>query len=99
MNTKTNAIEYSLAVTGIFGRNRSVKKQSFTLIESENPLEIHELIKLRDDKISEINLKSGSAYVLGIPIEYEVMDGVTFKIHKISFGKGVVENSRIEVKS
>lgn len=94
---KTKGIEYTLNVTGLFGRNRSIKRESFNLSEVPERIDLGEVIKLRDQKIAEIKLKKGTAYVSAIPVEYENMDGVVFKIVTISFGKTLVDGTQVEI--
>ena len=89
--TKTR---YSLYVRGIFGRNRSVKFESFDLGDFDGEIPWAEQEKLRNAKLAEIRLrKPAQIAVKSFPVEFETVmsDGgkpVTFESIKISFLAG-----------
>jgi hypothetical protein len=67
MNVIGTEVEYFLFVKGIFGRNRSVKKKSFTLAtipEGDAHPSAAECAELAKAKLAEIKAKPGTQYAV-----------------------------------
>ena len=75
---KKKILRYQLRVRGLFGRNRKVKSDSFTLVrecDPDKPLAVEDLLPLFRAKLAEIRFKGGIASVTEDPLtidEYEV---------------------------
>lgn len=88
MKQKTQVYDYSLFIKGLFGRNRSIKFDSFRLIE--NCLEkqsVEEIKQLAEEKL--IKLKPKGSYFFKVaeyPSEIENDSGVRIKTTQITFG-------------
>jgi hypothetical protein len=78
--------EYRLNVKGIFGRNRSVKFDSFLILDTDQDLSLDEVEKLAAAKIKEVKVKSGYCAVVRNPVE---IDGI-FRTVTIDFNRGTV---------
>ena len=78
--------EYKLSVTGLFGRNRKVKFESFTIHECAAGSEVSEsfIKELADKKMAEIKVKSGRVRVLIYPVTVETFQGIEMKSTTIS---------------
>ena len=64
-------LRYQLCVKGLFGRNRKVKFETFTLVEEcapETPKTADELMPLFKAKLAEIKFKGGLAWISEDPI-------------------------------
>jgi hypothetical protein len=77
--TKKSVFEYSLRVTGIFGRNRKTKFATFQLLDSEAPVELTKLTDKVTQTLLDIKAKPGCKWRLSeTPVEVGVIsrDGV-----------------------
>lgn len=75
--------EYRIYVKGLFGRNRTVKSEGFSLIEKpiDDPiLTESELDSLVENRLKEIKLKNGRVSVNVNKVTYENNHGYTTKI-------------------
>ena len=87
--TTTQQTVYELCITGIWGRNRKVKFDMFSLIElpGDSSIEAQELANLVAQKLLDIKAKSGKWHVTR---DVEKLDdfgnGVIIRCRTIKFG-------------
>ena len=61
METKREVLTYSLAVRGVFGRNRKSKFEMFTLAKHQaEPLPLEQLMAMMRAKLVEMKVKPGA---------------------------------------
>ncbi len=74
MGTKREILRYQLCVKGIFGRNRKVKFEIFTLVKEcdpSKPMTLDALMPLYRAKLAEIKFKGGVARITEDPLTVE----------------------------
>ena len=87
--TTTQQTVYTLCITGIWGRNRKVKFDMFTMAElpDDSSIEAQELANLVAQKLLEVKAKSGKWHVTR---DVEKLDdfgnGVIIRCRTIKFG-------------
>jgi hypothetical protein len=60
--SKRKYVEYGVRVRGVWGRNRSVKSDSFKVLESEAARPVEEIRPLVEAKLREIKVKPGARF-------------------------------------
>jgi hypothetical protein len=100
-NMKTKVYDYNLKLVGLYGRNRKVKDESFTIIrDSEKQLSADEIKIKAESFLKTLKVKDMSYCAINeVDCELEDMDGVTFKSHVIKFGKPPILILKEKVKS
>lgn len=88
MSEKQNVFDYTLFIKGLFGRNRSIKFDSFKLAEDcAEKMPLDQVRKLTEEKIGKLKPKGNYwIKVCEYPSEIELMDGVRFKSTRIILG-------------
>jgi hypothetical protein len=82
MNTEKQVFTYTLFVKGVFGRNRTVKFESFDLTgDNDAPLNLDDIGLLATQKAEEINLRKGSWFKIAERKEMISQDGI-FAVRK-----------------
>lgn len=85
---KRDLVSYTLILTGLFGRNRKVKREHFKLAEFATVQGLEVLRPLLAEKLASIKVK-GSAQVVVLELHEveelkDVGDGVTMRIRSCS---------------
>jgi hypothetical protein len=73
-NNKRKALNYRLIFRGLFGRNRTVKFDTISLVkwvDPETPKTLDEVLPLAKAKLQEIRFKSGNWKIDEEPVELE----------------------------
>lgn len=94
-------LRYECVVKGLFGRNRTVKFQTFKIAEGtlEDPISDAALMPLFRAKLAEIKFKGGIARIIGIPITVEerTIDGHTYTSELSEWGSSrTIHEERID---
>ena len=86
---KTKLYDYHLYLDGVWGRNRSAKRQSFTISENNvDTLSLQVLSKITEVYMDKLKVKPGSSWKVKLAAcDQETTDGVTFKTYTIKFGE------------
>ncbi len=85
---KVEVNEYRIFVVGLFGRNRKVKREGFSLTErpySEPVLNESDLDALVSTKLAEIKLKYGKASVTMNKVTIENDNGIIIRSQLLQF--------------
>lgn len=92
MNETKKFLEYSLAVTGIFGRNRKSKFESIRLVDSVVKLSPEALQPLMQAELAGIKAKPGCRYrVIETPVEESTSGGFTSRSFMLFSGVTIFE--------
>lgn len=95
---KVEVNEYSVFVNGLFGRNRKVKREVFTLTErpySEPILSVDALDLLVAMKFNDIKLKYGKASVTVNKVTIENDNGMTIRSQLLQFNVAPIKTYEV----
>jgi len=106
MANKRNVLNYRLTVRGVFGRNRTVKFDTFSLLKGVDPASpktLKELLPMAWTKLAEIRFKSGTWKIEEDPVELnDYQDGdrvITLETYALLSSKTIHQAKETDIPS